>query len=154
MRTYAINSPQAAARLVALSLLADGHVGRDEFIALEQAGFTERLGLSADQFDAVMQGLCEDLMAASHLNWGNLCRPDSEILRQLAGELTDPRKRADVLELCKTAAQADRHIAEGEFLLLNGLANAWQMSSGWDVICRRCGSSQARAAANANAALG
>jgi hypothetical protein len=145
MRTYSLNSPQAAARLVALSLLADGHVGRDEFVALEQARLTERLGLSEEQFHAVMQGLCEDLMSASHMNWGNLCRPDSDVLRQLAGELTDPLKRAEVLELCRIAAQADRHIAEGEFLLLNSLANAWQLPSGWDVICRQCVSRQAAA---------
>jgi hypothetical protein len=138
MRTYSINSPQAAARLVALSLLADGHVGSNEFDALEQAGLTGRLGLSAEQFNAVMQGLCEDLMAAPHMNWGNLCRPDSDVLRQLAGELTDPLMRADVLELCRTAAQADQHIAEGEYMLLNSLANAWQLPSGWNVVCRQC----------------
>jgi hypothetical protein len=146
MRTYTNNSPQAAARLVALALLADGHAGSEELDALENARVCQRLGLRAEEFHAVMQGLCEDLLSASHMNWGNLCRPDSDVLQHLAGELTDPLKRVEVLELCRIAAQADRYIAEGEFLLLNALANAWQLSSGWDVICHHCAAQRTQAA--------
>jgi hypothetical protein len=154
MRTYTHNSPQAAARLVALALLADGHAGSEELDALENARLCERLGLRAEEFHAVMQGLCEDLLLASHMNWGNLCQPDSDVLRQLAEELTDPLKRVEVLQLCRIAAQADRYIAESEFLLLNALANTWQLPSGWDVICQHCSTQQAQAGHNRYPARG
>ncbi len=137
MRTYPCNSPQAAARLVALTVLADGYVGRDELVMLEQAGLPERLGLRPGEFHAVLQALCEDLMAASHMNWGHLCRPDADVVRQLAAELADPLMRAEVLSLCRIAAQADQHLSEGEFAVLNTCAHAWRLSVGWDVIGRQ-----------------
>ena len=37
MRTYRINSPQAAARIVGLAMLADGHVAEGESIVLGAA---------------------------------------------------------------------------------------------------------------------
>lgn len=46
MRTYPRNSPQAAARIVALAMLADGHVCRSEIEALERCDAAARLGLS------------------------------------------------------------------------------------------------------------
>ena len=36
MRTYPTNSPQSAARIVALTLVADGHVSPEELDALER----------------------------------------------------------------------------------------------------------------------
>ena len=60
----------AAGRLVALSLLADGHVSSDGLKALGDAQFTERLGLAPGEFATIVQGLCEDLMLVAHLNWG------------------------------------------------------------------------------------
>jgi hypothetical protein len=139
MRTYPRNSPQAAARLVALSILANGHVGNDELSALEEARIAERLGLCPGEFQNVLQGLCEDLTAASHLSWGTLCRLHPEILQQLVSELSDPRLRAEVLCLSRTAVQADHHISEGEFAVLYAFADAWQLPFGWDLRNRRRG---------------
>jgi hypothetical protein len=69
MRTYQPNSPQAAARLIALAVLADGHVGSSELDALDEARLSHRLGLGPGEFRTIMRDLCEDLMATSHLNW-------------------------------------------------------------------------------------
>ncbi|HEY3599778.1 MAG TPA: TerB family tellurite resistance protein [Paraburkholderia sp.] len=141
MRTYKSDSPQAAARLVALALLADGHVGSNELDALNEAQLSKRLGLDPGEFRMIVQGLCEDLMSSSHLNWGNLCRPDSDVMQQLVDELRDPLMRAEVLHLCRTAVQADEHVSEHEFALLHAFADAWQMPCGWEAICREtvCG---------------
>jgi hypothetical protein len=133
MRTYRCNSPQAAGRLVALSLLADGHVSSDELKALGDARLTERLGLAPGEFETIVQGLCEDLMSVAHLNWGDLCQPDSEVMQQLITELRDPGTRAEVMSLCRIAIEADRHIAQGEFSLLRAFAKAWEVSPGLEM---------------------
>ena len=52
MRSYPRNSPEAAARIVALVLVADGHVCRSEFDALNQLDATGQLGLDPDAFPA------------------------------------------------------------------------------------------------------
>jgi hypothetical protein len=45
MRSYPHNSPEAAARIVALVLISDGHVCSSEFDILKQLGAERELGL-------------------------------------------------------------------------------------------------------------
>jgi len=146
MRTYKCDSPQAAARLVALCLLADSHVSSNELDALEEAGLSEKFGLAPGEFQSVMQGLCEDLTLSAHMDWGQLCAPNSELTQQLVAELKNPRMRDDVMRLCKIAAQADNHVSEGESAVLSAYARAWQLPAGWDVICRKCAEASASGA--------
>ena len=64
MRTYSVNSPQAAARIVALALTSDGHVCSSEERALETLDIAGELGLAPAQFAQIVQTLCEDLSVA------------------------------------------------------------------------------------------
>ena len=50
MRSYPRNSPQAAARIVALAMLADGDLTRTELDALDQLDAHEQLGLDRAHF--------------------------------------------------------------------------------------------------------
>ncbi|PXW28128.1 TerB family tellurite resistance protein [Paraburkholderia caballeronis] len=127
MRTYSCNSPQAAGRIVAISLLADGHLSSDELVALSRERIADRLGLKPGEFGSILQGLCEDLLAGSHLNWTDACKLDSDVMQQVMQELQDPVLRAEVLALCRTAINADRHVSESEAQMLAVLSLAWQV---------------------------
>ncbi|WP_188131155.1 TerB family tellurite resistance protein [Paraburkholderia panacisoli] len=127
MRHYQCDSPEAAARIVAACLLADGHVGADEIEALERQGIEQRLSLRPRQFLAVVQTLCEDLTCAAYLNWGDACKLDPVIVAQLAADVQDWQLRRDVLCLCKEAIHADRHISSGEARFLCLLRAAWEL---------------------------
>ena len=48
MRKYPKNSPQAAARIVALTLIADGDIGQEELALLENLAVHHQLGLERD----------------------------------------------------------------------------------------------------------
>ncbi len=48
MRSYTLNSPEAAARILALVLISDGHVCRSEFEALKQLDGMRHLGLYSE----------------------------------------------------------------------------------------------------------
>ncbi len=54
MRAYPCNSPEAAARLVALVLIADGHVCRSELDALDHFEAARELGLQPDAMPAIV----------------------------------------------------------------------------------------------------
>jgi hypothetical protein len=138
MRTYRCDSPEAAGRLVALSLLADGHVSSDELKEMGDARLTERLGLAPGEFATIVQGLGEDLMLVAHLNWGDLCQPDSEVMQQLITELRDPQTQAEVMSLRRIAVEANRYIAQGEFDLLRALEKAWKVPPATDLTWRQC----------------
>ena len=62
MRSYPRNSPEAAARIVALVLIADGHVCRSEFDVFERLDGPRELGLQSDSLPRIVQTLCEDLL--------------------------------------------------------------------------------------------
>ncbi|MEJ5999250.1 TerB family tellurite resistance protein [Paucibacter soli] len=126
MRSYPTNSPQAAARLVALTMLADGHVSRVEAQTLERLGLPQALGLSVGALSEVLQGLCEDLLSCAQGHWD---RPavDAALVSALLAEITDPGLRAQVLQACVAVAQADELLADGECLVLAQALAQWRV---------------------------
>lgn len=118
MRSYPRNSPQAAARLLALTMLADGHLSQEEFLALERTQIAARLGLLPSELMHVLQDCCEDLLTHPRLTWAEACRVDADTLAVLLQEVDDAVLRHHVLQACVALAEADNHLSEGEILLL------------------------------------
>lgn len=129
MRAYPTNSPRAAARIVALSALADGHLCRNELQALERLDVHGQLGLDLRQWNQVVQALVEDLMATASAQWGTACRVDESVLVCLLDELDDPSLRRKTLQLCVVVAMADRHLSDGEETLITAAAERWRVTS-------------------------
>ena len=125
MRSYPTNSPQAAARIVALTLVADGHVDSVELDALERAGAYEQLGLTRGEMHAVLQGFCEDLMQSQSSHWAGACQIDPGTLNQLMAEVEDVAMRKTVLRLCVAVAEADSHVADAESIVLVSAVEQW-----------------------------
>lgn len=125
MRSYPINSPQAAARIVALTLLADGLLAKSELDALERFGAHAQLGLDREDLHAVLHGFCEDLLHSVHLSWDDACRIDPRTMAQLMAEVDDPALRMKVLRLCLQIVQADDHVADGEAVVLGAAIEQW-----------------------------
>jgi hypothetical protein len=66
MRSHPIDSREAATRLLAMALLADGHGSITELKALDRLGAPARLGLGPECFKAVIDHFCEDPLPATH----------------------------------------------------------------------------------------
>ena len=129
MRSYPRNSPEAAARIVALTLLADGHLSRSELDVLERAKEAKTLGLAPDGLHHVLHTLCEDLLAGAQQNWADACKVDPAALSQLLDEVDDPALRLKVMRLCLDVANADHHVAEGESVILSAVLDHWGASA-------------------------
>ena len=125
MRTYPNNSPQAAARIVALAMLADGHLCKSEIDALDSVDVHEQLGLSPGEIHAIVHALCEDLLASSQEDWKAACRIDPGTLAALLAEIDGPALRAKVLRLCLRVFAADEHLADGETVILTAVVAHW-----------------------------
>ena len=125
MRKYPQNSPQAAARIVALTLTADGDVGPAELGLLDQLGVHQQLGLTRDGLHAVIDTFCEDLLSSKKLSWGDACPVDEYTLTELMAEIDDPALRRKVMGLCVTLAEADDQVAEGESIVLIAALAHW-----------------------------
>lgn len=125
MRSYSPNSPQAAARIVTLAMLADGHLSSRELNALDGTGAHRQLGLGRIELHNVIHEFCEDLLSAMHLNWEEACRIDPHTLNQLLAEITDPELRRKLLRICLAVVQADAQVSEGEAFVLGAAVEQW-----------------------------
>ena len=125
MRNYPIDSPEAATRLLAMALLADGHYAITEIKTLDRLDAPARLGLGPEAFKAVIDHFCEDLLLATHGEWLGSAAIDSATRRSLFAEVQNPSLGAEVRALCEAVMQCDGHLADGELALLDELAKVW-----------------------------
>lgn len=126
MRTYPTNSPEAAARIVALALLADGHLSLIEIDALERHHVAARVGLTPEGLRTVLHDLCSDLLVQAPMAWHDATQIDPRLLRDLFAEVDDPALCAELLQLCRTVIEADRHVTDGEALMLSRAFVHWR----------------------------
>ena len=128
MRPYARNSPQAAARIVALTVLADGDFGAAEQAMLDDIAAHKTLGLEREALHAVIDEFCVDLLASKQLAWADACPVDEYTLATLMDDIDDPELRRKVLGLCLRLAGVDDLVAEGESVVLMAAMAHWRLN--------------------------
>lgn len=125
MRSYSLNSPQAAARIVVLTVLADGDLGDTEMELLDRLAVHRQLGLGRRELHLLLDSFCEDLLSSGQLQWADDCPVDERTLAQLLSEVQDPELRRKVLRLCVALAQADDQVDPGESAVLVAAVEQW-----------------------------
>lgn len=124
MRSYPHNSPEAAARVLAMALVADGQYTMPELRALDRQRMPDRLGLTPEALKAVVDDFCHDLLQAQHGQWSG--QVDATTRDLLAAEISDPQLQDLILQQCEQLMLADGHLADGEVALLDALGVAWR----------------------------
>lgn len=125
MRSYPRNCPQAAARIVALAMLADGRLCKKELDTFDRLDVHAQIGLGKAEFHSVVQTLCEDLLSAAHSSWSDMCRVDPRALGELMAEIDAPDLRRKLISLCAAVVEADGHVTEGESIVLVAAVEHW-----------------------------
>ncbi|MEO9149839.1 MAG: TerB family tellurite resistance protein [Burkholderiaceae bacterium] len=125
MRSYPQNSPEAAARIIAMMMLADGHLCLSELTSLSHSPARESLGVTPAILIDVTRDFCQDIQACEKSQWSNASCLDKGTVRSFMAEFDDPSLRQKLLELCASVVEADRHVSEGESLLLDAAVNCW-----------------------------
>lgn len=125
MRSYPVNSPQAAARIVALTVVADGDIGDAEIKWLDRLAVHEQLGLARHDLHALLDTFCEDLLSSDQLKWADACPVDERTLADLMGEVQDPALRLKLLRLCVELAEVDAQVDDGESSVLVAAVEHW-----------------------------
>jgi hypothetical protein len=127
VRSYPRNSPEAAARIVALVLIADGNVCRSEIETLHRLHVERELGLAPGSFAQVVQTLCEDLLLGAYGSGTMMGSIDPSTLDSLLAEVDAPALRSSVLRLASAAAAADQHLADAEALVVAAAREQWRI---------------------------
>ncbi len=130
MRSYPLNSPEAAARIVSLVLISDGHVCSSEFDILKRLGAERELGLDPQLLPHIVHTLCEELMASGYEMGSLMSNVDDSTLASVMSEISDPVLQRKVLRLSLAAARADGHLADGETMVVDAARHHWQLVDG------------------------
>jgi len=127
VRNYPTNSPEAAARMVALALMADGCIDRSEILLLERQQIVSRLGLDNEQFDSIYYDYCTDMLtSAFRHDSGQLELPEHKI-QKILGEIRDPGLQKKVLRIMLDIVNADRQLSAGEAALIALTLKHWDI---------------------------
>ncbi|MDP4302374.1 TerB family tellurite resistance protein [Leptothrix discophora] len=125
MRAYPTNSPEAAARIVCLAMLADGDLTRPEIDVLEAVDLGQRLKLAPPDFYRVLEHLLDDLSVGQPGTDLDAITIDDLTIARLMSDVDDPALRRSVIELCRDVIESDAWISDGEALLLNAAVSHW-----------------------------
>lgn len=129
MQTYPKKSLQTAARILALTTLADGNISAAEMATLDRLDADKILGMDRTELHAVMQSYCESLMMSGHLCWADASSSDSETLKSLLAELQEPDLRLKVFQLCVAVVASDGAPSDAESNVLGTAAEQWGLQS-------------------------
>jgi uncharacterized tellurite resistance protein B-like protein len=128
MRSYPMNSTQAAGRLLALTMVVDGNLAPTELMALDRSRILRHVALDPDTFQQLLQELCDDLLTgATH----GLVQLDPALIDQLLLEIDRPELRRQLLKAMWTIADADGWLADGEAILLTRASVQWGAETGF-----------------------
>jgi len=125
MRPYPANSPSAAARIIALTVVADGDISQPEVDLLESLGVHNQLGLERQALHEVFDAFCEDLLLTQQLRYADICPVDEPTLAALMADISEPSLRLRLLGLCVALAESDDRVAEGEQIVLKAAVEHW-----------------------------
>lgn len=122
MRSYESNSPEAVGRLLALTIISDGCASPSEMSAMHASRVLEQVDLQETAFKAILENLCNDLLATSG---GGIVKLEPELIDRLLLEIDDAALRRTLFQAMWRIADADDWLADGEAVLLCRAASVW-----------------------------
>jgi hypothetical protein len=125
MKTYADNSPQAIARILAMFMIGDGQMDERELAQFDRLNIWSLIGIERKAFIVVMQDFCNDLADEAEDDDGRIRLFDVARVNEILDYVDDRKKRiltaAMALDLCK----ADDTISEPEMALYTHMLERW-----------------------------
>lgn len=121
------DSPEAAARVLVLAIVADGRLGACEVQALDDADAYARLGLDRDGFYRVMRETCAELLDRQVRTGDSMFRLDSTEASAWLDAVADVGLRHTVLTLAFEVIRSDGVLHPGESRLF------WQALERWGI---------------------
>ncbi len=125
MRHYNMNTPEALARIIVATVLADGGLDKTELDSLARNDVVRRLGMSTQEFDRIVHEFYEDMQVASLRDHGGQLALDRATIDQLLSEVGSPELQIAVLGMMLDIAGADARLSPGELTLVSQAMTRW-----------------------------
>ncbi len=127
MKTYSDNSPEAIARVLAMTMITDAKLDDRELDAMESFGIYARLGLTKEAFAIVVADYCDELVEAGDID-GKINLMDHDRIEAILAPVTDAAHQLDVVAMVLAIVKADGGIHDTELELLRTILDRWDLS--------------------------
>ncbi len=125
MHSYSANSPEAVSRILALTMIVDGHLSPSEVQAMHRSAYLEQVGIDDDTFDRTLRELCEDLLDAAANRRAGMVEIDPRLMDALLLDIRDPLLQIRAWRTMVDIVHADGHLDGREMTLVRRAARAW-----------------------------
>lgn len=125
MHAYPTNSPAAVSRILALTMIVDGHVSPSEVHAMHCSPYLVQVGIDDEVFDATLRELCEDLLGDAANRRAGMVEIDPRLMDALLLDIRDPLLQIRVWRTMVDIVHADGHLDSRETTLVRRAARAW-----------------------------
>jgi uncharacterized tellurite resistance protein B-like protein len=144
LQAVAPDSPEAAACVLSLAIMADGRLQGTEVGALDKHQAYAKLGMSREQFYEVMRDVCTALLERQTASGRSMFHLDEEPAVGWIDALQSPALRQTVAELALAVIRSDGELHPGESRLY------WRVLDRWGVTLDEVRTAQWAAAAAAD----
>lgn len=124
MKRYPRNSPQAIARVLAMTMVTDGKLDPREIEIIEKLNIYEILGISRLGFMSVVHDYCGDLLASGDAG-GRIRLVDKARIDKVISLVDDRRSRVLACGMMLNIVNADEHISDTELAVLRYILESW-----------------------------
>ncbi|MFO1318005.1 MAG: hypothetical protein U1F52_00120 [Burkholderiales bacterium] len=127
MRTYTTDSPEALARVIAMTMITDAKLDDRELEIMETLYLYDVLGITRESFSAIVQAYCDDLMADGTPN-GRIDIMDRARINCIVDAVQDPKKRLQTAQMIANVIRADGHLHDTELALFRHVLERWHLT--------------------------
>ena len=128
MKTYPPNSPEAVARVIAMTMITDARLDDRELEVMDRLFLYDIMGLDREAFSAVVRTYCDDLVRHGGAEGGRIDLMDRERIDDIIGQVDDPERRLQTARMIATVAKADGHLHDAELALFRHVLTRWNLS--------------------------
>ncbi len=127
MKTYALNSPEAMSRIIAMMIVTDAEIDNREIAVLDNVDAYAGIGITREGFMRVARDYCSDLVAEAH-ELGETPLLDLDRIDHTIDCVDIPERRIVVARLLLMVMAADHVQKESELTLLDHIFDRWDIT--------------------------
>jgi uncharacterized tellurite resistance protein B-like protein len=124
---YAVNSPEAVSRILAMMMITDARLDDRELDVLDKLRIYELVGISRERFSEVVRDYCQDLTRSGN-GAGRIRLMDKARIDRIVDLVDDHETRLKTCRILLNIARADGTLHDAELTVLRYILERWRLT--------------------------
>jgi hypothetical protein len=124
---YAVNSPEAVSRVLAMMMITDAKLDDRELDVLDKLHIFDLVGITRDRFLQVVQNYCQDLTRSGN-SVGKIRLVDRTRIDRIVDCVDDPAVRLKTCRMLLNLASADGTLHDAELAVFRYILERWGLT--------------------------